>query len=80
MKKMALILVLILTLTGCKNEQVVHEASKKSVRFAGIQGSVTIVTDNETGCKYLREQYGSGNSAAIGLTVLLKPDGTPDCD
>jgi hypothetical protein len=60
-------------LIGC--EQEVNEPVDKSVRFSGMHGTITIVTDNETGCRYLRERYGQG----VGLTPLLKSDGKPDC-
>lgn len=61
-------------LWGC--EQSIEEPKDDSVRFTGLHGNISIVTDNETGCKYLRERYGQG----VGLTILLKSDGTPDCD
>lgn len=81
MRKLALTLVMMtLILTGCGGQSV-NEVSNDNVRFAGLKGKVSIVVDNETGCKYIREQNASSgiNSYSVALTVLLKEDGTPDC-
>lgn len=81
MKKFLLFLMLVTSiLTACEKQQTVTVVENSEVRFAGLEGKVSIVKDNETGCKYIRESYGSGYSQAIGLTTLLKSDGTPDCD
>lgn len=61
-------------LSAC--QQTVDEPDDKNVRFSGITGNITIVTDNETGCKYIREDAGSTGKS---LTALLKEDGTPNC-
>lgn len=80
MKKIALVLsIATIILTGC-GSQTVNEAQNENVRFAGMKGKVTIVTDNNTGCKYIREEYGIAQGKTVGLAVLIKEDGTPDCD
>jgi hypothetical protein len=79
-KKITILLLLTLIITGCENQQIVTTPKNDESRFAGLQGEITIVTDNETGCKYLREKYGTGYGMTIGLTVLMRSDGTPDCD
>lgn len=81
MKKIVLFVLMVMVLVGC-SEQSVTEAANENVRFAGVKGSVTIVTDNNTGCKYIREQVHSQMSQAhsIALAPLMKSDGTPDCD
>lgn len=78
MKKFILSIVVLVVLAGCTiNHQNVKEVKNDNVRFAGLKGEASIVTDNETGCKYLRESRGLGES--IGLTILMKADGTADC-
>lgn len=76
-----LVLVLVSLLTGCapeKQEVVVAESAVD--RFAGMKGNVVIVTDNQTGCKYIRETVNENmNSQSVSLSVLMKADGTPDC-
>lgn len=84
MKRIALLLILaIFLLAGCSSEmasQRVGVAELNEDRFAGMEGDITIVTDKETGCKYIREMLAEGTTLqTIGLTVLLKSDGTPDC-
>lgn len=82
MKRIALVLLMAtIILAGC-GSQTVNEAQNENFRFAGVKGSVTIVTDNSTGCKYIREQVHSqiNNAHSIALATLLKSDGTPDCD
>lgn len=80
MKRLTLTLAVLLVLAGCTiSNQNVKEVTNDNVRFAGLNGKVTIITDNETGCKYLREFAGFGNAQVLGLTVLMKADGTADC-
>lgn len=81
MKKIVIALILLVALSGCEEQtQTVIEAVDEEVRFAGVGGEVTIVTDNETGCKYIREKIGVGKSQAISMTALLKSDGSAECD
>lgn len=60
---------------GCQQVIETPQINEKE-RFAGMTGNISIITDKETGCKYIRERYGQG----VGLTELLKSDGTPDCE
>lgn len=81
MKKMIILLALSsIILAACAESQTVTIVENENVRFAGLKGTVSIIKDNETGCKYIREEYGSGTSLSIALTGLLKSDGTPDCE
>lgn len=93
-KRLLLILVVCMSLVGCSNdakEIFVDGEAKEPIaekrRFSEPEQvmvdrnentRITIITDNETGCKYIRERV-INNGHAIGLTVLLKADGTPDC-
>lgn len=82
MKKISLFVILTMAVvTGCNSQQSIEEASNPNVRFAGMIGSIRIVTDNETGCKYIREEVGaSSTTRSIALSPLMKSDGTVDCD
>jgi len=79
MRKIIFILLIVAIMTGC-GTQSVSEASNENVRFAGLKGEVTIVTDNQTGCKYIREKVGFSQTQSIALTPLMKADGTADCN
>lgn len=74
MKKIILVLLSFVIIAGC--EQSIEEPKDDNVRFSGLHGNISIVTDNETGCKYIREDFGQG----VSLTALLKSDGTPECN
>ncbi|MEK3956062.1 MULTISPECIES: DUF6440 family protein [unclassified Psychrobacillus] len=80
MKKVFLVSSIIFLLSGCNEEQRVIEVNNYEVRFAGLEGTVRIVKDNETGCKYIRESTGNGYGSTVALTVLMKADGTADCE
>ena len=75
MKKLIIIAtILALAMTGCSNMQF-DEKPTRNDRFSctSREALQAIITDNETGVKYLFVKFGY----AGGLTPLLNADGTP---
>jgi len=65
-------------LVGCSapQPQEVTEVSKSNVdRFNGINDDIEIITDSETGCKYIYVTSGLGNSKTATVSPLFGSDG-----
>lgn len=64
-------------LVGCSAPtQEVTEVSKNNVdRFNGIDGDVEIITDSETGCKYIYVTNGLGQNRTATMSPLIGSDG-----
>lgn len=76
MKKLILIIGSILFLTACSTSAGEAPVEKTEIPRFDPDGRYSIVTDTETGCKYL-VSGGSGKYRG-GITSLLKPNGEPD--
>ena len=67
-------------LVACDTTQKVKEVNQDgSDRFNGIDRNVDIVTDSETGCKYIYVDRGMGDYRTTAMSPLIKSDGVPDC-
>jgi uncharacterized protein YceK len=76
MKKILIVLITIIALTSCATTTT---NAGKELRFSKLNLYLNIVTDKETGCRYLVYREMIGNSGGAGITPLLKSDGRIDC-
>jgi PBP1b-binding outer membrane lipoprotein LpoB len=71
---------IVLLLAGC-GEHTVSEVPKDAVkRFNGVNDDVNIITDSQTGCKYIYIDSGMGNTRTTSLTSLMKDSSHVDCE
>ena len=74
---------LLVTLAGCggADPAVVNQDTGNSTsRFHGIKAEeISIITDSETGCKYIWIDDGIGNYRTTALSPLMKDSKTVDC-
>lgn len=75
----SLLMTSVLSLTACGEQSVREVESRENTRFTGLGDSVKIITDSETGCKYLYVKDGVGDHATAGLSPLLNSSGEADC-
>lgn len=79
MKKLFTIcLITIVILVGCGGN-VYEEPQSEDKRFSGLKSDAVIVTDSETGCKYIYIDRGMLDKRVMALSPLMKSDGTADC-
>ena len=77
MKKLLIAIGVISILVSCSST--VSEANKES-RFTAYDNYLTVTTDKETGCKYIVIYNKSIDGIGAGITPLMLPDGTQDCN
>lgn len=58
-------------LTACGDASVREVDNDGSARFKGIDGDIKIITDSETGCKYIFVEDGMGDTRTEALSPLL---------
>ena len=75
------ILMLLVILSACENPPVINEVPVGNERFNGIDAeTINIVTDSETGCKYIYVEQGTGNYQTNAMSPLYKSSGVVDCE
>lgn len=78
MKKLLAICLLMITLVGCGgNVKELPESQDK--RFNGFNSPANIVTDSETGCKYIYIDRGILDQRVIAVSPLMKNATEVDC-
>ena len=81
-KIVILCLFLLAVLVACSNNTSVTEVGTEttSVRFNGLKSDkISIISDAETGCKYIFIERGRGSSQTNTLSPLMRSDGLADC-
>lgn len=66
-------------LTACGDASVREVDNDGSARFKGIDGDIKIITDSETGCKYIFVEDGMGQSRTEALSPLVLNNSQFDC-
>lgn len=77
MKKTLIVFGVLIALSACG---VTSTSAEKEQRFTQRDNDLTITTDKVTGCKYIIYDSKSGYAGAGGITPLMSPDGSQDCD
>ncbi len=77
MKKLLIAIGVIFILVSCSST--VSEAEKES-RFSNYYDYLGVTTDKETGCKYIVIYKHTAEGVGAGITPLMLPDGTQDCN
>lgn len=70
----------LLLLTACGDATVKEVENDGSSRFKGIDGTVKVITDSETGCKYIFVEDGFSDTRTEAMSPLLKDSTSYDCD
>ena len=80
MKEIVFLASIVLMLSACSSGSHTDEIpTLEDVRFNGIDGEIKIITDNETGCKYLFVDDGGGNYRTTSMSPLMKNKDEVDC-
>lgn len=70
-----------LILTACSSETKVIEVPTDSTRFNGVNAdTIKVITDSETGCKYIFVEDGMGNYKTTAMSPLMENDSSVDCN
>jgi len=81
MKLIIPFLIATIALVGCGKETVVTEITPSETRFNGINAEyINIITDSETGCKYIFVVDGAGTYRTTAMSPLYKASGVVDCN
>ncbi|MBN8200513.1 DUF6440 family protein [Bacillus sp. NTK034] len=82
MKKILSVLALgSVMMVGCVDRTTVNVVPVGEERFNGIDAQyINIITDSETGCKYIFVDDGQGNYRTTAMSPLYKSSGVMDCD
>lgn len=80
-KFVALIAIASLLLTACSPpETTVNEIPAGGKRFNGVDAEkINIISDSETGCKYIFVDDGNAQYRTTAMSPLMKSDGMADC-
>lgn len=77
--RLGLIVISVLALTACGEASVREIENDGSARFKGIDGDIKIITDSDTGCKYVFIKNGVSNTRTEAFSPLLKNKDEFDC-
>lgn len=78
MKKFFTILVLVLIFVLLFGGLAFSAENRFKAESTGIAG-LMLLTDSETGCKYLATRKGAASPMYVYIQPVLLPDGKPDC-
>ena len=78
MKKFFTILVLVLIFVLLFGGLAFSAENRFKAESTGIVG-IILLTDSETGCKYLATRKGAASPMYVYIQPVLLPDGKPDC-
>lgn len=78
---LCLFLLAVLVACGDTTTEVVEvKEAAETIRFNGLDArKITIITDSETGCKYIQVFEGASNGRSQSLSPLMRSDGLADC-
>ena len=79
MREIIFLASIVLMLSACSSGNPTEIQTLEDVRFNGIDGEINIITDNETGCKYLFVDYGRCNYRTTTMSPLMKNKDEVDC-
>lgn len=67
-------------LIGCSGGSVTEAIDNgEGNRFTGLNAKITIITDTETGCKYIYTKEGLNNTNTNSMSPLMKNKDEVDC-
>ena len=79
MKEIIFLASIVLMLSACGRGNPDEIPTLEDARFNGVEGEIKIITDNETGCKYLFVDDGRGNYRTTNMSPLMKNKDEVDC-
>ena len=79
MKEIIFLASIVLMLSACSSGNPTEIDTLENVRFNGVDGEISIITDNDTGCKYLLVDDGMGKYKTSSMSPLMKNKNEVDC-
>ena len=79
MKEIIFLASIVLMLSACSSGNPTEIQTLEDVRFNGMDGEINIITDRETGCKYLLVEDGIGKYRTSSMSPLMKNKDEVDC-